>query len=152
MGMSTKPQLGFTLVELVVGVGIMMVLVGLSVAGFQAYARYQQYQQAVGNVLATLNDARVQARAAESGQAHGVKLFTSNVVTFLGSTYTSSSLTNRTYTFDNVRIIPELTGGATQVVFEALTGRPMVTGTISVVGTQHLATTTITITGSGVIQ
>ena len=143
---------GFTLIELLVGVTIIGMIVAFAVRGFQEYARYQQYDQMVGSVLGTLNDARVQGRAAESGVAHGVKLQTSSIIAFNGTTYSAGASTNRTYTFQNVRITPALTGGATQIVFDALTGRPSATGTITIVGTAHVATTTVTISGTGVIQ
>ena len=143
---------GFTLIELLVGVTIIGMIVAFTVRGFQEYARYQQYDQVVGSVLGTLNDARVQGRAAESGVAHGVKFFTSSIVTFNGATYSAGASTNDTYTFQNVRLTPALTGGATQIVFDALTGRPSATGTVTIVGLGHIATTTVTITGTGVIQ
>lgn len=150
--MKQNQQAGFTLAELVVSLSIIALLVGGAVYGFQSYARYQEYEQTVAGVLGTLQQARVEARAADSGGAFGVHLEANRIVTFIGGTYSAGAASNQVYNFQNVTLTPVLTGAATNIIFEPLTGRPDVSGTITLVGTLHAATTTLTISGSGVIQ
>lgn len=150
--MQANRQAGFTLAELVVSLSIIALLVGGAVYGFQSYARYQEYEQTVAGVLGTLQQARVEARAADSGGAYGVHLEANRIVTFVGVSYNAAAASNQVYNFQNVTLTPALTGAATNIIFEPLTGRPNVSGTITLAGRLHSATTTVTISGSGVIQ
>ena len=143
---------GFTLIELLVVVTIMAILLATAIAGFRNYARYQEYDAAVAGVRTALVSAQSRARAAQSDVSHGVKFLTTSVVTFQGTTYSAGASTNTTFSFPNVRITTALTGGVTELTFSPVTGLPNVTGTITIVGTTHEATTTVTITGAGVIQ
>ena len=150
--MKTKRQAGFTLAELLVSLSIIVLLVSGAVYGFQSYGRYQEYEQAVAGIIGTIQQARVEARAADSDGAYGVHLEANRIVTYVGSTYTAGAASNQVYSFKNVTLTPALTGSATNIIFEPLTGRPNVSGTISLAGSLHLATTTVTISGGGVIQ
>lgn len=150
--MNTPTKGGFSLVELLVVLSLLVVITVLVVIGFQNYARYQEYDQTVAGISAILNDARTQARASELGVAHGVKINSGSLVTFVGSTYSAGDTKNVTSLFNNVTITPTLSGGATSVVFNSLTGIPTATGTVTIIGKNHVATTTITISNTGVIQ
>ncbi len=143
---------GFSLIEMLVVFAIMAVIATFAIIAFKDYARFQQYDASVATVNSTFIDVRVRARSAEIDQAHGVKIFTSSLVVFRGSTYSAGALTNETVSFKGVNISRSLTGGTDQIVFSKLTGLPSATGTITIVGTEHVATTTLTISGAGVIQ
>lgn len=150
--MSTSTKAAFSLVELLVVLSLLVLITVIVVTGFQNYARYQEYDQAVAGVSAVLNDARTQARASELGQAHGVKISAGSVTTFVGTIYSAGDTKNVTSAFNNVTITPALSGGVTSIVFNSLTGIPTATGTLTIVGKGHTATTTITISNTGVIQ
>ncbi len=143
---------GYTIIELLVVLAIMVIVTGITMSGFQNYARYQQYNQSVSTVRAVFQDARMQARASEGGQAHGVKILSGSLVTYPGSTYSAVNPSNVTTSLGNVILTPILTSGATEVTFSNLTGLPSATGTIQIVGVGHVATTTIEITAAGGIQ
>jgi prepilin-type N-terminal cleavage/methylation domain-containing protein len=143
---------GFTMIELLVVITIMTVLLVSSIAGFRSYARYQEYDSAVAGTLSALNAARAEARAAVSNSARGVKFTATSVTTFTGTTYSAGASGNLVYSYPNVTITTNLSGGLTELYFNPVTGLPNVTGTVTIVGTAHEATTTITINGAGVIQ
>ncbi len=143
---------GFTFVEVIVVVGIIALIAGVSLMGFQNYAQYQRYDQEVGAVKAALLDARSSARAAVNDEAHGVKFLTNTIVLFSGDAYVAGDPQNETVTLRSITAATTLTGGVTEVVFAKLTGTPMVSGTITLTGTQYTGSTTLEITDAGVIQ
>ena len=143
---------GFSLVEMLVVFAIMAVIATFAVVAFKDYARFQQYDASVATIKSTFVDARVRARSAEFDQAHGVKILASSLVIFRGSTYSAGASTNETITLTGVTLSRSLIGGTDQIVFNKLTGLPNTTGTVTIVGTGHVATTTLTITAAGVIQ
>jgi prepilin-type N-terminal cleavage/methylation domain-containing protein len=143
---------GFTIVEIVVVMAIIAIISLFVVSGFRNYARFQEYQQAVTTIRATIFEAKVQARSSEDGQARGVHFGTNTVTLFPGSTYVAGNSANRVTTLPQVRITTNLGNGSPQTVFSNLYGLPSLTGTVTIVGLQHNGTTTLTITASGVIE
>lgn len=148
----TKKLHGFTLVEILVVLAIFAVLAGITIAGFQNYARYQNFDQEVVAVQATIADTKVQARSSENGEAHGVKVASNSITVFSGDAYNAIDPDNVTYTFDAITLTPSLTGGTDEIIFANLTGLPSATGTILMDGTYYSATRTVEVTGTGVIQ
>jgi prepilin-type N-terminal cleavage/methylation domain-containing protein len=143
---------GFTLVELLVVFSILVIIVSLTMIGFRNYAGFQQYNQAVNDVVFVLNEARLSARSAKGDEAHGVKVTTDSLTQFVGDAFTSGDPENITSSYELVTLTHDLAGGVDEIRFEKLTGLPSATGTITIVGTAFEATTTIEVTGTGVVQ
>jgi prepilin-type N-terminal cleavage/methylation domain-containing protein len=143
---------GFTLVEILAVITLITVLSGLLTVGFRDYARYQQYQQAVSNVEANLKLAHAESRGAVNDQPHGVKISGGTLTRFVGDSYVVGDPSNVTITYSEVVFIPNLTGGTDEILFDILTGLPSATGTVLVEGVKFSASTTFTITNTGVIQ
>ncbi len=138
--------------EVLVVVAIIAILVGFAIVGFRNYAAFQQFNQAVSEVTFALNQTRMNARAAEQDESHGVKFTTTGLTQFVGSTYVAGAPQNVTTTYQLVTLQYDLTDAADVIVFNKLTGLPSATGTVIVEGTDFNASTTITITETGVIQ
>lgn len=145
-------QSGFSLIELLLVVAIFGVVAIVTMLGFQNFARFQQYNQAVGDMQFVLDQTRMNARGAVSDSAHGIKFSTDRVTQFVGASYVVSDPQNFETTYSHVTIATDLTGGVDEVVFEKLTGLPSATGTVTVTGTNFAASTTITISDSGIIE
>ncbi len=150
--MSFHHTKGFTIVELIVVMGIISIIAGLTFFGFKNYSTYQGYNQALGNVKAIMIDARVRARSSETGSGQGVKVLSGSMVTFQGSTYTVGAATNRTTVINGAVITPSFSNGTNEIIFHNLTGLPTATGTILIESIEFAASTTVEITGTGVIQ
>ncbi|MEK7639249.1 MAG: type II secretion system protein [Patescibacteria group bacterium] len=145
-------QLAFTLVELIVGMAVLGIIIGFSVSGFQNFANYQQFDQAVAGVSATLRQAQNDARTADGDAEKGIKILSNSVVTFVGSTYTAGNATNITTTFSAVTLTPALSGGVDEIVFTRLTGAPSAVGTVTIVSTKTGNSAVVEVTTAGVIQ
>ncbi|MEN9920787.1 MAG: hypothetical protein RL538_680 [Candidatus Parcubacteria bacterium] len=143
---------GFTIVELLVSMAVIVIITGISVAGFQNYARYQRYDQEVATLRATIADAKVSARVSEGGVSHGVKFLSDRIVVFEGATYSAVDPTNEETVFSTITLTNTLSGGGSEVVFETRTGLPSVSGTVTATGIYHSGTTNVEITEAGVIQ
>lgn len=145
-------QSGFTLIELLIVVAIFGMISGFLVIGFQNFASYQQFNQAVGDVDFVLNQSRVNARSAVDDESHGVRFAAGSITQFIGDTYSAVDPNNEVINYELVTIQANLTGGVVDVVFNKLTGLPSATGTVIVTGTRFYASTTIIIYDTGVIE
>ena len=143
---------GFTLIEILVVISMIALISGFIITGFQNFASFQQYNQAVGDVKFALNQSRVEARSAVGDEAHGVKISIDRITKFYGSTYSAIDPNNEVIIYKLVTLQSNLTGGADEIIFSKLSGIPSATGTIMVSGTKFSASTTIQISDSGVIQ
>lgn len=152
MYMTLSKQSGFTLLELLLVISIAVVIMGISFAGFQNYASFQQYNQAVGDAQFTIKQARSNALLAANDMAHGVKILPDSIIYFAGDTYVAGAPSNEVTTYTLVTFQPTLTDGVDEIVFAKLTGLPSATGTILISGSDYPETTTLSISKSGVIQ
>lgn len=143
---------GFTFVEFLVVLAILIIVLGITVIGFQNFAGYQQFNQAVADVQYILNRAHTDARSAVDDSAHGVKFAAGSVTEFTGDVYAAADPDNIVNTYQLVTFDVELTGGVDEITFDKLTGLPSATGTVVVEGTAFSASTTITISSTGVIE
>lgn len=143
---------GFTIVELLVSMAVIVIITGLSVTGFQNYAHYQRYDQEIATLRATIADVKVSSRVSEGGVPHGVKFLSDRIVVFTGTAYSAADPVNEEIVFSTITLTSTLSGGGSEVVFETRTGLPSVSGTVTATGIYHSGTTNVEITEAGVIQ
>lgn len=148
---SMKQSAGFTIIELIIVVSILAIMAGVTISGFLNYVRYQQYQATVATVTLELSQVQAEAKVALQDENHGFNVGTDRITFYTGDFYNALDTTNEVVVFDNVRFIPTLTNGVTDVRLGKVTGLPSATGTIEIVGTGFAATTTITLTKAGVL-
>jgi type II secretory pathway pseudopilin PulG len=148
----THKESAFTLVEILVSIAILIIILAMTISGFRNFARFQQYDQAVSDVLFTLNQARLSARSAVGDESHGVKLAPNSITRFVGGTYNAADPDNIVSRYDLVTISYVLNTAGDEILFEKLTGLPSATGTIMVTRTGYPQSTTIEVSSAGVIQ
>ncbi len=149
---SDKNNNGFTLVEVLVSAAIMAIIAGFAVAGFQNFARFQQYNQAVTDVRFLLETVRERAVSAEDDSEHSLRINSSELIQFAGNTYSMSDPDNEVSTYELVTFSADLNTAGSEIVFQKVTGLPSATGTITITGVQYPASTTFTLTDTGVVQ
>lgn len=153
-----KPAMrGFTFVELMLVVAIMLLVTATTVAGFYSYARGKALQSAERLVRSTLEDAHARTLGADKNLQYGVRLATStNTITlFEGDTYSAVDPNNIDTVLTSYVTIADvsLNGGGYDVVFDRLVGTTDTYGTISLLlATGDSATRTISVLRSGIIE
>jgi len=143
---------GFSIIELLVVISIFALIVGFAVVGFQNYARYQEFEYSATETAALIEQARVDSRSAIGNVSHGVFIQPSSITVFAGNVYDSMDVTNQITTFNNVRFEHSLSDAGDVVIFSQLKGLPSATGTISIIDDSLPATTTLSVTLSGIVQ
>ncbi len=146
------PKAGFSLVEIVIVIGFLLIAAGLLFSGFREYMAYQQYNQAMNEVKFLVQESQTAARLSVGGVAHGVKIETTQLTQFVGTTYSAVDPTNQVITFDTITMNPNLSGGTDEIVFTSLSGLPSATGTIDVSGISYSQTDSLRVSAGGVVQ
>ena len=125
---------GFTLVEIIIAIGIIVTLASIVALNLGTFRETQGISNASDEIIALVNQARSRTLAADGGTNYGVHFDTQDAVLFAGSSYTPDTTGNITVTLDpSVEIDSvDLAGGGQDVVFDMLTGETEEYGTIAV--------------------
>lgn len=143
---------GITMLELVVVIAIIIVLASLIITSFSAFRNSKILDTGTENVLSILAKARGNTLSSKNDYQYGVHLETSQVVLFRGGVYSSSDSSNEVAPLDSALEISSitLTGGGSDVIFDRLTGKTSMDGTVVVrVKSDNTKTKTITINATG---
>lgn len=143
---------GFTLLEILIALGLTAIIAGFIISGFQNYSRFQTYEYAVGTVKIAFEESRANAARAVAGSDHGIKIGSTTLTLFEGDTYSGSNPTNVVIDITGAYLTHTLSSGSDEIVFSTLTGLPSATGTVTVQGIIYQASTTIEIEATGAIQ
>lgn len=146
---------GFTLVEILIGIAILMLL---AVIGWNTLSRFRQtadLNRAAEAGISLLNDARSRTLSSVDASQYGVHFQTDRIVLFKGGSYSAGSPDNvefllpRTVEVSSISLI----GGGSDAIFTRLTGMTSQSGTITFRLIANTAQTRmITILPGGVIS
>jgi len=144
---------GFTFIEILVVIAIVGIITSISYATFRAVYRTSAVRAAVLSVADSLREARNNTLGAQADSVYGVRVSTSSVTQFRGSTYIAGATTNEVYVFEGgVTATGTLVTNGTNIVFAHLSGLPSATGTITVQDSDQTSSTTLTIYGTGLVE
>lgn len=119
---------GFTLIEIVIAVAILVALAGLGlIVGIDLY-KSNVLGTELDNAVNVLQKARAEAQANIGGSPHGISLQSNRYVIFRGSSYAA-----RDPLYDEeILISPIITAtGSSEIVFSQLSGNANASGTIT---------------------
>jgi type II secretory pathway pseudopilin PulG len=143
-------QNGFTLIEALISITIIIVLVAVVSYGITAFKEGQALNNTVDEVTALLNQARSRTLAGDGGVAYGVRLESTKATLISNGTLISPVIT---FSSGIVLNSISLTGGGSDVTFNKLTGDTNQYGTFIV---KKASTTagqkTVTITKTGAVS
>lgn len=147
-------QKSFTLVEVLVVLGILLILIGLTVPAFRFFSSGESLKNSAGEVIGVLRAAQGKTLASEGANQWGVYFSTSTnqYVLFRGSSYASrnASLDEPHNLASEVEIYQADLGGGIEVVFDRVTGKTNFPGNLSLrLKKDALKTETVYVEGSG---
>jgi prepilin-type N-terminal cleavage/methylation domain-containing protein len=121
-----KKEKGFTLIEILITISIIIIIISIVSPNFIEYKRQQVLKNTTEEVVSLLNKARNNTIASKESKNYGVRFFSDKVILFSGLTYTES-VDNEVVNFDSYVTISNdgginLNGGSDEVVFSRLTG------------------------------
>lgn len=144
---------GFTLIELVVSIAIIVLLLAVIATPFRTFRNSKILDTSAEETLALLSEARGNTLSAKDGYQYGVHFESTQIVMYRGATYVSNDTNNKVVALDSAIEVSSvaLAGGASDVLFSRLTGNTSQTGTVTLrIKTDTAKTRTITIGGTGV--
>jgi len=136
MHMPTMRMRGFTLIEMLVVIAIVLILLAGSVEGFRMFATGSGGDASARRVLKTLEEAHARTLSADNDTQYGVYFDASGATLFAGSAYVSGDTDNEVTVLNRASITSiDLSGGAQEIVFARIRGTPSATGTITIAQT-----------------
>lgn len=146
---------GFTLVELVIIISILVLIIGFSASSFNLLNKSQALNKSADFVGTVLRQARSQTLSSKNISQYGVHFDTSQIVLFDGPTYNANNVTNIAFPLNYLVNISDVTlaGAGREVIFDRLTGDTSQTGTVKLILISNPSSAvTINISGTGLIE
>lgn len=153
MQYQTTNTKGFTLVEILIVISVLTFISLITLGFFVDYKRSQGVTQDVELATSVLYKARNDAISSNGSADYGVRLASSSVILFKGSTYVSTQATNQVFLFTSGSVISNvsLVSGGVDIIFNKLTGETAQSG-VFMLTTPDGGVKTITIYPTGLIQ
>lgn len=146
---------GVTLVELFVVVAVLAIVTGIIAAAFGGFRRRTLVDNAAGQVVALLREARALTLASRDGAAWGVHFEASNIALFRAPTFISGAADNKPIALDTSVALAttSIAGGGSDIIFKKLSGETnnAATTTISRVADPTISRI-VTVSATGVIH
>lgn len=142
---------GFTIIELLVVLAIVVILMGIASLPIIRFRREQALQNTTNAVLTVINEARAKTLAGTENTNYSVRLESDRAILFRGSTYQSSTSTNQIFLYESPVVLGTvaLSGGGSTITFDRLRGTTAHHGTLQLqLPSGTVRTITVTATGT----
>ncbi len=153
---NTNKKKGFSIIEILIVLGIITIIVAIIVSTFSLFGRAQALEKDTETVIESLEQARSQTLSSLDASQYGVHFGTNKVTIFTGTTYSSSASSNVDMALSSSDTILTVTisGGGNDIVFNRLTGETVQNGTSTIIISSPTSsrTKTVTIYKTGLIQ
>lgn len=141
---------GISVIELLIVIAILGILVAVAVVQFSKVIEKQKLNNAVADVIASIDKASSQTLASVESSSYGVHFQSDKVIIFKGEVFDINDPNN-----EEVEIISpvsissiDLAGGVSQIYFARLSSTPSTSGTLTVSTSSFSKIITISPTGS----
>ncbi|PIR58157.1 MAG: hypothetical protein COU71_00185 [Parcubacteria group bacterium CG10_big_fil_rev_8_21_14_0_10_38_31] len=146
---------GFTLIEFIIAISIVLVLATLAIISFSSFRNNQALSNSFSGVISIINEAKIDTISSKDGSSYGVHFEADRVVLFKGVTFSEPNPDNKEFEFSPLVEISLITlnGGGSDMAFKRLTGKTDQYGSLILrVKSDISKTKTINITPSGSIN
>jgi len=148
---SKKSSAGFTIIELLIVVGIITIIAGVSSVVYGNLQISAQLNETSAQIAQNLRIAYGQSASGFNDDAHGVKFESSEYIIFQGASYDTRTATyDRAYDIDSALSLSTTLSGD-EVVFSRGVGLPNTTGTVTITHSVS-GSRNILVSDQGVIQ
>ncbi|HVT75330.1 MAG TPA: prepilin-type N-terminal cleavage/methylation domain-containing protein [Candidatus Paceibacterota bacterium] len=142
---------GFNIVELLISIGIIGLVTGISVQSYVNFSRAQSLAAASSALAGALRDARARTLASVGASQYGVKVDMDMFTFFKGSAFSSSTAGNETFIFP----YPVAASSSLHIfTFARVTGNVSASGTIDLYlpGLPGVPSQTVSIQNTGLVS
>ncbi len=145
---------GFTLIEILVSVAVMVIIVLVVVGGLRSFRQSADLNRAADGVMASLRDGRLRTIESKDASIWGVHVESSRVTLFKGVTFSEGAADNAIFNLPSaVTLSWSLQGGGSDVKFNRIRGDTDQYGTLTLTLTADSSKTrTITIRSAGLVE
>ena len=129
-----KANSGFTLIEIIIAVGIIAVLAGLSAPAANIFLSRNELHTEALKITDALRRARSQSMSALEDSVWGVHFTSANYTVFKGSSYNPADAYNDTFTLPGILTISAImiNGGGSDIIFDRINGITSTFGTTTI--------------------
>lgn len=129
-----KASAGFTLIEIIVAIGVMAIIGSTLFIGFSKATESADLKTSAFKVVDALQFARTRTIASLASSQYGVHFEQTQYVLFRGATYDALDPDNIVYPLSSRVEIADITlaGGGSDVIFDRITGKTVHNGTVTV--------------------
>lgn len=153
MNSKSNHDRGFTLIEILIALGIGLVLTTVVLSVFMNFRSYQALDKDVGLIVEVIRQAKSLTLNSKNSSQYGVHFESGSITIFTGASYSSTSPTNLVHTFNSgVSATTTLTGSVRDIVFKRLSGETDNNGTIVLSSQFSTTTKTITVYKTGLVE
>ncbi|MEN9524191.1 MAG: hypothetical protein RL536_260 [Candidatus Parcubacteria bacterium] len=132
----------FTIVELIIVIGIILILLGIGAYALVGYRTAKQLDTITDSIVAKLEEAKTNSMSGKNGTNFGVAFTSSSYIYWSGVSYVSGSANNVEIPISaNFTITSSIPGTDHAVKFAHLTGVPNVSGTTTITNISNASTT-----------
>lgn len=146
---------GFTIIEIVIVIAIIVVVSALIIDSFPRLNASQALSKDTAGLIAVLNQARTETLSSRNDSTYGVHVSTNQLTLFMGSSYVVGDSNNVDIPFNSQVMVGSysLQGGGSDIVFNRLTGETSQYGSITLrLVSDATQTKTVNISATGIIN
>lgn len=131
---------GYTLLELLIVIAIIVIVAILISGAFSSFRTNNSLVEADSNIIGFLNEARSNTLGSLNNNTWGVHFEQTKIVLFSGAVYNAADSANTPYPLPfDLQISAINLGGPTEVVFARLTGDASISGTVTISSRRNAA-------------
>jgi Tfp pilus assembly protein FimT len=143
---------GISVVEILVIITVLGIIFSIVVPQFSKNKELQVLKSGTGDILSTINKARIETISSLNSSSYGVHFQSDKVIIFKGTVFLANDLNNEAVNILTPASISNVTLGGVSgnfgdVYFNRLSGSPSTTGTITISAGSYSKIITISATG-----